>query len=264
MRAGRPGAVLPGEGQADRAGQGRLCGVPGDSAVPGDVRPAGRPRRDRWSVRRREDRAAPRSAPGRPAGSGLTRSVIPGRMSGGGAAGQDRPDREEGSAMLEEMVDGASARCSARSRSWSCSASSSVSSSGRRPTPTRGSESWRASPARSCSVTKLAELVTSFLSAHRAEQDRERQLAAQLWQEGGWVFTSPIGRPLSPSTDYHEWKRLLPAPPASARPPSRRPPHRRHRTPGARRLRAGRHVSYGLGRHWHGKALSARHSASPR
>lgn len=53
-----------------------------------------------------------------------------------------------------------------------------------------------------------AELV-KLLGAHRDEQDRERRLAAQLWQEGGWVFTSPTGQPVNPSTDYHEWKRLL-------------------------------------------------------
>jgi integrase len=53
-----------------------------------------------------------------------------------------------------------------------------------------------------------AELV-KLLRAHREAQDRERQLAAQLWQEGGWLFTKPTGEPLNPSTDYHEWKRLL-------------------------------------------------------
>ena len=53
-----------------------------------------------------------------------------------------------------------------------------------------------------------AELV-KLLRAHRDAQDRERQLAAQLWQEGGWVFASPTGQPINPSTDYHEWKRLL-------------------------------------------------------
>jgi integrase len=53
-----------------------------------------------------------------------------------------------------------------------------------------------------------AELV-KLLGAHRQEQDRERQLAAQLWQEGGWVFTSPTGQPVNPNTEYHEWKRLL-------------------------------------------------------
>jgi integrase len=53
-----------------------------------------------------------------------------------------------------------------------------------------------------------AELV-KLLRAHRDSQDRDRQLAAQLWQEGGWVFTSPTGQPINPSTDYHGWKRLI-------------------------------------------------------
>jgi len=49
----------------------------------------------------------------------------------------------------------------------------------------------------------------TLLRQHRHEQDRERDMAAQLWQDDGWVFASPTGRPLNPSTDYHEWKRLL-------------------------------------------------------
>jgi integrase len=48
-----------------------------------------------------------------------------------------------------------------------------------------------------------------LLRKHHDDQAAERHAAAQLWQEGGWVFTSPTGRPLNPSTDYHEWKRLL-------------------------------------------------------
>lgn len=48
-----------------------------------------------------------------------------------------------------------------------------------------------------------------LLRKHRDDQAAERRVAAQLWEEGGWVFTSPTGRPLNPSTDYHEWKRLL-------------------------------------------------------
>jgi integrase len=52
------------------------------------------------------------------------------------------------------------------------------------------------------------ELV-SLLREHREEQDRERDAAAQLWHDGAWVFASPTGQPLNPSTDYHEWKRLL-------------------------------------------------------
>jgi len=52
------------------------------------------------------------------------------------------------------------------------------------------------------------ELVT-LLKQHRAEQDRERLTAGQLWQESSYVFTSPTGRPLNPRTDHAEWKRLL-------------------------------------------------------
>lgn len=44
---------------------------------------------------------------------------------------------------------------------------------------------------------------------HRAVQERERDDARQLWHEGGWVFTTPVGRPVNPNTDYHQWKALL-------------------------------------------------------
>ncbi|TWP51531.1 site-specific integrase [Lentzea tibetensis] len=54
------------------------------------------------------------------------------------------------------------------------------------------------------------ELVT-LLEQHRATQGRERQRAAQLWTESGYVFTTPTGGPLNPRTDYTEWKRLLKA-----------------------------------------------------
>lgn len=53
-----------------------------------------------------------------------------------------------------------------------------------------------------------AQLV-ELLTQHRAEQDRERRIAAQLWTEGGWIFTTPTGGPLNPRTDWTEWKRLL-------------------------------------------------------
>lgn len=48
-----------------------------------------------------------------------------------------------------------------------------------------------------------------LLELHRKEQDRERRLAAQEWRETGFVFTSPVGEPLVPSTDYDAWKQLL-------------------------------------------------------
>ncbi|MEU0948478.1 site-specific integrase [Streptomyces canus] len=48
-----------------------------------------------------------------------------------------------------------------------------------------------------------------LLELHRREQDRERRIAAQEWNETGFVFTSPVGEPLVPSTDYDVWKQLL-------------------------------------------------------
>lgn len=47
-----------------------------------------------------------------------------------------------------------------------------------------------------------AELV-ALLVEHRAEQERERSTAAQLWCESGYVFTTPRGEPVIPNTDYH-------------------------------------------------------------
>ena len=48
-----------------------------------------------------------------------------------------------------------------------------------------------------------------LLRAHRAEQERERELARHLWQDEDWVFAGPVGEPIKPHTDYREWKRLL-------------------------------------------------------
>ena len=33
--------------------------------------------------------------------------------------------------------------------------------------------------------------------------------ARQLWQDDDWVFTSSVGAPLNPNSDYHRWKALL-------------------------------------------------------
>jgi integrase len=51
--------------------------------------------------------------------------------------------------------------------------------------------------------------LVQLLREHRCEQERERLAAGQLWEDGGWVFTDELGRPINPSTDYHAWKRLL-------------------------------------------------------
>lgn len=57
----------------------------------------------------------------------------------------------------------------------------------------------------------LPESLVSLLEVHQRKQQAERAMAGQLWREGGWVFTTPVGDPVNPSTDYHEWKRLLKA-----------------------------------------------------
>jgi integrase len=44
---------------------------------------------------------------------------------------------------------------------------------------------------------------------HKAAQERERERAADLWEDGGWMFAQPNGRPLDPRRDLAEWKALL-------------------------------------------------------
>jgi integrase len=47
------------------------------------------------------------------------------------------------------------------------------------------------------------------LRQHRETQAKEREIAAQLWHEGDWVFTQPNGRPIDPRADHDAWKALL-------------------------------------------------------
>jgi integrase len=74
---------------------------------------------------------------------------------------------------------------------------------------------WRGQHDRNARITKrgigLQEEVARLLKLHRAEQDRERKKAEQLWTESGYVFTTETGAPLNPRTDYDEWKRLVKA-----------------------------------------------------
>jgi len=48
-----------------------------------------------------------------------------------------------------------------------------------------------------------------LLMQHRGAQARERDHAGSVWQEGGWMFTQPNGRPLDPRRDLQDWKDLL-------------------------------------------------------
>lgn len=54
------------------------------------------------------------------------------------------------------------------------------------------------------------ELVTA-LAAHRAMQKTEKARAANLWNEGGWMFAQPTGKLIDPRRDAEDWKILLKA-----------------------------------------------------
>lgn len=58
-------------------------------------------------------------------------------------------------------------------------------------------------------VIGLPDELIRLLDLHREEQARDRRRAGQEWNDSGYVFTSPFGWPLVPSTDYDTWKRLL-------------------------------------------------------
>ncbi len=51
------------------------------------------------------------------------------------------------------------------------------------------------------------ELVV-LLEQQRSQQRAERLHVGSLWTEGSWVFATRTGGPLSPNSDYHEWKAL--------------------------------------------------------
>jgi len=51
----------------------------------------------------------------------------------------------------------------------------------------------------------LPDQLVMLLREHRAAQAAEREAAAQLWNEGDWLFATPTGAPINPRTDYAEW-----------------------------------------------------------
>jgi integrase len=55
----------------------------------------------------------------------------------------------------------------------------------------------------------LPPRLVGLLTEHQAAQRRERDLADDLWEERGFVFTNPIGQPLDPRADNREWAELL-------------------------------------------------------
>jgi integrase len=67
----------------------------------------------------------------------------------------------------------------------------------------------------------LPPALQAALKAHRSTQAAERLAAGELWQSPpakgglhtgtGWVFASPVGKPIDPRRDWEEWKNLLKA-----------------------------------------------------
>jgi integrase len=58
-------------------------------------------------------------------------------------------------------------------------------------------------------IVPLPGAIIDLLLAHRESQSVERQRAAQLWSEEGWIFADETGRAINPRTDWDGWKRLL-------------------------------------------------------
>jgi integrase len=58
-------------------------------------------------------------------------------------------------------------------------------------------------------VVGLPEELVALLKDHRRQQLEERIRAGSLWEEGSWMFTTLVGRPIAPNSDYHEWRALL-------------------------------------------------------
>jgi hypothetical protein len=53
--------------------------------------------------------------------------------------------------------------------------------------------------------------LVDLLCAHREVQAQERLTAGSLWEEQGFVFAQPNGRPIDPKADHPMWKALLEA-----------------------------------------------------
>jgi hypothetical protein len=65
-------------------------------------------------------------------------------------------------------------------------------------------------------IVSMPKPLLEWLDRHRQRQAEERATAGTEWQEGGWMFTQPTGKPIDPRQDYQEWRDLLTA--AAVRP----------------------------------------------
>jgi integrase len=58
-------------------------------------------------------------------------------------------------------------------------------------------------------VVEVPVPLLAALARHRSEQECEREVAADLWHDGGWMFAQPTARPIDPRADHDAWKALL-------------------------------------------------------
>jgi integrase len=57
----------------------------------------------------------------------------------------------------------------------------------------------------------LPQPIVRALLDHHETQGTDRQAAANLWHDDGWVFAQPNGKPTDPRADYAEWKAIIAA-----------------------------------------------------
>jgi len=56
---------------------------------------------------------------------------------------------------------------------------------------------------------KLPDPLRDALRQHRVQQAEQRLAAGRVWEDGGFVFCQPNGRPLDARRDWQAWKDLL-------------------------------------------------------
>ena len=81
------------------------------------------------------------------------------------------------------------------------------------PRPARNPAPLLADPARTRTEAGTARTPASrkLLVVHRAWQDAQRAAAEDLWEDHGFVFAQPNGRPIDARRDWLNWKALLAA-----------------------------------------------------
>lgn len=57
----------------------------------------------------------------------------------------------------------------------------------------------------------LDDALVERLRAHKRAQTKERLRAANLWQEGDWLFASQVGTPVQQRNDLRDWRAVLDA-----------------------------------------------------